>query len=176
MLAELSRRWNLDLLNLVLGCSTPKPTPAAITVASPDPVALAYGTAHSKIMTGFGTAPKHISSRPIPVPPKNATKRERREVYAKELDQITLAAQSSLTRLDALKPPTSTSMREIHQATRDLLLTYRDGNAAYVTAIRRGDRKETDRLGTKSEADTKAAFARLRAVLREGLIREGKTP
>lgn len=148
--------------------------PPPATVATPNAEVQAYADANKAIMTDFGATLKRIAARPIPKPPKNATKRERREIFARELDAISVAAQGALTRFDRLTPPPS--MREIHGASRDVVLTFRDTNSAYVAAIRRGDKKQADALGDKVETDSRAAFVRLRGILKAALIREGKTP
>lgn len=156
----------------VTGCRTATPPPAL--VAPPNAEAQAYANANNAIMTEFGATLKKIAARPIPKPPKTLTKRERLDVYADELNLITVAAQAALTRLDRLTPPPV--MQETHTATRDVVLTFRDSNAAYVAAFRRDDQKQADLLGAKVETDTRAAYARLRKVLQAALIREGKTP
>ena len=155
----------------VAGCaSRPAPTVSPVAVA-PDQ---SYANANNRILTEFGATLKRLAARPVVKPLKTVTKPERREMLAKQMEPIGGAAITALAKLDRLTPPPAT--RDIHNATRALLVTYRDNNVALVAAIRRGDRKQVATLGDKSDADSAAAFVKLRATLIDALIREGKTP
>ncbi|MBC8142476.1 MAG: hypothetical protein H7Y38_13660 [Armatimonadetes bacterium] len=157
----------------VAGCDT-SPAPSVTTSPIQNAAVQAYADANKSVMTSFGAKLKEIAARPVIKPAKTLPKRERREVLAKQLDAETQAAQIALTRLQELTPPPT--MRTIHEASCKVLQTFHDGSTATVAAIRLGDRAGVKAASQKQDADTRAAFAELRAVLQVELIKEGKTP